>query len=209
MKLSLIVQTPGKWEGKAIPIKLTQFVIGRDPNCHLRPANLLISKRHCVLLIRGDKAFVRDLDSTNGTFINDQPVESEIELHDRDCLKVGTVAFGISISGAAPVAKSAAPPPPPAKVPDLVAEEEDAAAATLLLSMQDEVTPPNGTVDKDGVPTGSTVLENLSGLLPAEGAVKPEEEKSAESKPPAKSSEADTSKAAKALLEKYIRRPRG
>jgi pSer/pThr/pTyr-binding forkhead associated (FHA) protein len=205
MKLSLIVQTPGKWEGKAIPIKLSQFVIGRDPGCHLRPANLLVSKRHCVLLIRDNRAFVRDLDSTNGTFINDQPVESEIELHDRDCLKVGTVAFGIRIEEAAPLAKPAALEPK--NVPDLLTEEDEA-AATLLLSLQDETPPTDGTVDKDGVPTGSTVLENLSAVLPGSEPAKPDEQKAAESKAPAKKNEADTSQAAKALLEKYIRRPR-
>jgi hypothetical protein len=45
MKLSLIVLTPGKMEGKTIPIRLPQFLIGRDPQCHLRSASSLISKR--------------------------------------------------------------------------------------------------------------------------------------------------------------------
>jgi len=204
MKLSLIVQTPGKWEGKAISIKLSQFVIGRDPSCHLRPANLLVSKRHCVLLLKGNRAFVRDLDSTNGTFINDQPVESEIELHDRDCLKVGTVAFGIRIEEAAPVPKPA--PLPQADVPTLSTEEEE--AATLLLSLQDEAPRADSSVDQDGVPTGSTVLENLGPHFSAGESTKPAETKPTEGQPPPKSGEADTSKAAKALLEKYIRRPR-
>src|SRR4051794_14148341 len=35
MKLSLEVLTPGKGEGKIIPITLSQFLIGRDPQCHL------------------------------------------------------------------------------------------------------------------------------------------------------------------------------
>jgi hypothetical protein len=49
MKLSLVVLTPGKMEGKSIPITLSQFLIGRDPQCHLRPASALVSKRHCAL----------------------------------------------------------------------------------------------------------------------------------------------------------------
>ena len=48
MKLSLLVLTPGKMEGKSIPITIPQFVIGRDPQCNLRPASALISKRHCT-----------------------------------------------------------------------------------------------------------------------------------------------------------------
>ena len=37
MKLSLLVMTPGKQEGKTIEIKLPQFLVGRDAQCHLRP----------------------------------------------------------------------------------------------------------------------------------------------------------------------------
>ena len=62
MKLSLVVLTPGKQEGKALEVKLAQFVIGRDPQCHLRPASPMISKRHCALIQRDNKVFLRDFD---------------------------------------------------------------------------------------------------------------------------------------------------
>ena len=65
MKLSLVVLTSGKSEGQEIPVPQAQFVIGRDPKCNLRPASPIISKRHCALLIRNGKVFVRDFDSTN------------------------------------------------------------------------------------------------------------------------------------------------
>ena len=55
MKLSLVVMTPGKMEGKAIAITLPQFVIGRDPQCQLRPASPVISKRHCAILVKDGK----------------------------------------------------------------------------------------------------------------------------------------------------------
>src|SRR6516225_4172946 len=80
MKLRLVVNSPGKGEGKVIPITLSQFLIGRDPQCHLRPASALISKRHCAVLVRGEQAFVRDFDSTNGTSVNDESVIGEKEL---------------------------------------------------------------------------------------------------------------------------------
>src|SRR5215471_19138962 len=97
MKLSLVVLTAGKQEGKTLPIALSQFVIGRDPQCQLRPASALISKRHCALIQREGKAFVRDFDSTNGTFLNDQPVKGEVELHHDDRLKVGPIAFAVNL----------------------------------------------------------------------------------------------------------------
>ena len=67
MKVSLVVMNPGKTQGHAIPITLSQFIIGRDPQCNLRPASPDISKRHCAILIKNGKVTLRDFDSTNGT----------------------------------------------------------------------------------------------------------------------------------------------
>src|SRR5437870_7798007 len=97
MKLSLVVLTPGKMEGKAISITLSQFLIGRDPQCQLRPASALISKRHCAVLVRSGKVYVRDFDSTNGTFVNEDAVKGEKELCDADQLKVGPLDFRVHI----------------------------------------------------------------------------------------------------------------
>ncbi len=115
MKLSLVVQTPGKMQGQTLEIKLAQFLVGRDPQCHLRPASALISKRHCAVLQRDGKVFVRDFDSTNGTFVNDQPVKGEVELHHDDQLKIGPLLFGVRIDLAAPVNRPT--PPPPTRAP--------------------------------------------------------------------------------------------
>src|SRR3954447_13728844 len=99
MKLSLLVLTTGKQEGKLLEIKLPQFLIGRDPQCHLRPASPLISKRHCALIQRDGKVFIRDFASTNGTFVNDQPIKGEVELHNDDTLKAGPLLFTVRIEG--------------------------------------------------------------------------------------------------------------
>jgi len=103
MKLSLVVQTPGHNQGKVLEIKLSEFVVGRDPQCHLRPSSLKISKRHCAVLQRDNKVFVRDLESINGTFVNAAQVKGEVELHDGDRLKVGPLLFEVKIEVAAPV----------------------------------------------------------------------------------------------------------
>jgi predicted component of type VI protein secretion system len=103
MKLSLVVQTPGSNQGKVLEIKLSPFVVGRDPSCHLRPASPMISKRHCALLQRDGKVFLRDFDSTNGTFVNNEPVKGEIELHHGDQLKIGPLMFEVRIEASAPV----------------------------------------------------------------------------------------------------------
>src|SRR5437899_7714988 len=151
MKLSLVVLTPGKMEGKAIPITLSQFLIGRDPQCHLRPASALISKRHCALLMKGEQVFVRDFDSTNGTSINEEPVKGEKEVKNNDRLRVGPLEFRVAFEAATPVSKLT--PVPQSRV--AVGAPDDEAAAALLLSALDDVGPGAVPVDSDGIPTGS------------------------------------------------------
>src|SRR5262245_44973749 len=113
MKLGLLVMTAGKQEGKLLEIKLPQFLIGRDPQCQLRPASPLISKRHCAIIQRDSKVFIRDFDSTNGTFVNDEPVKGERELSHEDMLKIGPIQFQVTLEAGDPT--PAKTPPPPTK----------------------------------------------------------------------------------------------
>src|SRR5437764_1384362 len=118
MKLSLLVLTSGKMEGKALDVKLSQFVIGRDPQCHLRPASPHISKRHCAQLQREEHVYLRDFGSTNGSFVNDEPVKGEVELHNDDRLKIGPLEFKVRIEAgvAAPARPAAAAGPGDSKM---------------------------------------------------------------------------------------------
>ena len=141
MKLSLVVMTAGKSKGQAIPINLPQFIIGRDPQCNLRPASAVISKRHCALLIKNGKAFVRDFDSTNGTFVNDVPVKGEAPLKNDDILKLGPLEFKVVIA----VKPAGSPPTPPLPTPAAspAGHSDDESVAAMLLSLQEDA--PDGS----------------------------------------------------------------
>jgi predicted component of type VI protein secretion system len=191
-------------EGKSIPIKIPQFVIGRDPQCNLRPASALISKKHCALFVRDNKVFVRDFESTNGTRVNDQPVTGEQELRHGDQLAVGPLLFRVDMEVSPAVSK---PTPMPPTTP---AASEDEAAAAMLLSLQDE---PGGVaasanVDSEGVPTGSTVMDIINPTSPKPSAEEADKGGGADRAQAAKTASGNTSSAAKAILEKYMRRPR-
>src|SRR6185369_4369078 len=182
MKLSLVVLSEGKAFGKTIPINLSQFIVGRDPQCQLRPSSALISKRHCALISRGGKFFVRDFDSTNGTFVNDKQVKGECEIKHEDTLKIGPLAFKVAVEGVAsvPVNKPTPLPKPLATSPD--ATDDDSVAA-MLLDLADEGKTENAA--SESVPGGSTVTEMPSPVeqpvaaaepnagQPAGGAAKP------------------------------------
>jgi pSer/pThr/pTyr-binding forkhead associated (FHA) protein len=229
MKLSLVVLTPGKQEGKVLPINLSQFVVGRDPQCQLRPASPLISKRHCAILQREGKVFLRDFDSTNGTVLNDQPIKGEVELHHDDRVKIGPLLFGVRLEAGAPVDRRTPPPPTKAvdktqtgagtatvsaktaaaanKAPAKPAEDKSAASsdddiANMLLSLHDD-TDSNSPLATGEVPDGSTVLDLV---VPPEGST--DAAKTDKEKDKTKTG-GNTSSAAKSILEKYMRRPRG
>jgi pSer/pThr/pTyr-binding forkhead associated (FHA) protein len=204
MKLSLVVTSQGKAEGKVIPITLSQFLIGRDPQCHLRPVSAMISKRHCAVLVKGAKVYLRDFDSTNGSFINDKQVKGEAELHNDDRLQVGPLSFVVKIETTVPVNKPTPVPPAAASV----GSEDDESVAAMLLSLQDdEGSASSGPLGSDGVPQGSTVLDILSPTGKDDTGEK-EPVKGDPKKDPAKPASGNTSSAAKAILEKYTRRNR-
>lgn len=94
MELKLIVLAGAK-EGTQIPLKKDKFVIGRASECTLRAGSEAISRRHCAI-VRVDGAWVAsDLGSRNGTYLNDQKVESPTPLSVGDELRVGPLKFRV------------------------------------------------------------------------------------------------------------------
>jgi predicted component of type VI protein secretion system len=212
MKITLTVLTPGKWENRKIPITSSQFFIGRAPQCHLRPANPIISKRHCVIVVREGCGYIRDLNSTNGTFVNDKKTKGEHELADQDRVSIGPLQFCVHMAASVPVeapAPSPAAPPVPAPRARAARHDEDSVAA-LFLSIPDNETPGLGDPPPESaaVSPGSTIFDVLAPTTESAEDL-PAKEKKQSRHDVAKGAKADTSAAAKVILGKYIRRPRG
>jgi pSer/pThr/pTyr-binding forkhead associated (FHA) protein len=203
MKLSLMVMTAGKAEGQTIPVTLAQFIIGRDPECNLRPASAMISKRHCALLVRGGQVFLRDFDSTNGTFVNEEPVKGEVPLKNDDVLKVGPLSFKVVIQGQ-PAPIKPTPPPPPARPKVAEAAPDDESAAALLLSIEDGEASFSESADNgESVPGGSTVMDIPAFLSPAQEQKAAAEAKKDADKAAAQKKIGSAQSAAQSILDKY------
>ncbi len=64
----------GPDRGLEVEIPATKLTIGTAPNNDLVLADTTVSRRHCILSVEGDRYVLRDLDSTNGTFLDGTPV---------------------------------------------------------------------------------------------------------------------------------------
>ena len=67
-------------------------LIGRQTGASLRIKNAAVSRRHAMIQKDGDKFIIADLDSRNGTFVNDTPVK-RCELHHGDRVQIGESQF--------------------------------------------------------------------------------------------------------------------
>jgi hypothetical protein len=154
IEVNLIVLTPGKSNGKIIPITANSFEIGRDPSCQLRPTSVLISKRHCALAIRGSRVFVVDHNSLNGTFVSGVRVVGETELLNDSCIQVGPLLFGVRVVRHTSMARPAPPPVTKEAFPIF----SEGAVASILRSPDDSDSSQNRPLKKDcfGVPMGDT-----------------------------------------------------
>src|SRR3977135_3438409 len=76
------------------------FLIGRSNDAHLcLPDDRFFSRNHCLLEISPPRCFLRDLGSTNGTFVNGQRV-SEAFLENGDLIQGGETVLSVEVSAA-------------------------------------------------------------------------------------------------------------
>ncbi|HJV70297.1 ATPase, T2SS/T4P/T4SS family [Ideonella sp.] len=80
-------------------------LIGKDERCQVTLPGWRVSKRHAEVFVSNDRVFVRDLDSTFGTLLNDKKVDQARPIDERDELRIGGHALRVRWqrpNGAAP-----------------------------------------------------------------------------------------------------------
>jgi pSer/pThr/pTyr-binding forkhead associated (FHA) protein len=97
MDVRLII-VGGKHAGKEIPVKGARLLIGRAPECQLRPCTTEVSRKHCLITVEGKSARVEDCGSTNGTFLNDERISLPRELKDGDRIKLGPLELEVRVT---------------------------------------------------------------------------------------------------------------
>ncbi len=77
-----------------MPIAPLPFLIGRLPGLHVVLPSQLVSKQHAEISEVDGELRLRDLGSTNGTFVNRQPVD-EVALHEDDIIHFADFEFRV------------------------------------------------------------------------------------------------------------------
>jgi len=113
-------------------VRLSRFVIGSDPACHMVCKSRTISDRHCLILVAHGDVQVRDLGSQAGTFINDVPVEGTQRIAPGDKLRIGRLDFRLLLGAEPPAAASLSPPPLPPPVPPPRVAPDQPTAETVV-----------------------------------------------------------------------------
>ena len=78
--------------GKKYNVDRPSIVIGRSSKADIQIDQESVSRNHCKLINTGKSIMLRDLGSTNGTYVNDELVD-EYVLRDGDLIKIGRCIF--------------------------------------------------------------------------------------------------------------------
>ncbi len=122
-------------------------VIGRDEGCELRVPLGEVSRRHAEFEVSGATLTVKDLESSNGTYVNVKRVEELQELEPGDNVMIGPLVFIVQIDGEPeeiePIRTKVEQPKAaaaPAKAEGPLSEDELMAELTDPLDVLDEMT---------------------------------------------------------------------
>jgi len=135
--MARLIVNPGREGAWEIPLREGVNSLGRGEHNHFQINEPSVSTSHCQVVVNNGDILIRDLGSTNGTFINQEPVK-EAHLQPGQKLRLGGVELLLEADAPAsppPLAPAADPapatkglrislrtagsPPPPAEAPSL------------------------------------------------------------------------------------------
>jgi DNA-binding winged helix-turn-helix (wHTH) protein len=80
-------------DGKRLPLRTGENILGREPDEGIRIDSPTVSRRHARISVSADAASLEDLQSKNGTFLAGEPVTAAVPLADGDEIGVGSVVL--------------------------------------------------------------------------------------------------------------------
>jgi hypothetical protein len=126
-------------DGTEYDIASGETTLGRAPGNDIRLNSAKVSGNHAIIRMQGDQLILQDLNSTNGSYINEGRVKGSQTFQPGDQLRLGDTVIVVRADvaktmvdmrqPAAPAAAQVAPAPIPAKPPPVIAQPVRAAPA--------------------------------------------------------------------------------
>jgi len=85
--------------GRKFDLVSRETIIGRSSKATIQVDQESISRSHAKLVIQGSHVVIRDMGSTNGTFVNDDLVSQDHQLRNGDLIKIGRTIFKFIAGG--------------------------------------------------------------------------------------------------------------
>ncbi len=70
----------GSDEGRSFDLNADAIYVGRSAVNHVRIKDKFVSRKHLMIVRKGNKYFIKDLKSKNGTFVNGEAIRPGVEL---------------------------------------------------------------------------------------------------------------------------------
>jgi pSer/pThr/pTyr-binding forkhead associated (FHA) protein len=87
MEDPVLIANEGPLNGQQWILK-DQLLIGRDAECEIVIPDRQVSRQHARITNTGKGIVLEDLGSKNGTFVNNQPVSTEVKLVEADEIQI-------------------------------------------------------------------------------------------------------------------------
>jgi pSer/pThr/pTyr-binding forkhead associated (FHA) protein len=90
---SFLLVVAGESAGKLFPLNKAELILGRSPSADIRINEKAVSHNHARLSMDNGSCTLRDLGSTNGTFVNNELIAGPVRLRGGDAVGVGSTTF--------------------------------------------------------------------------------------------------------------------
>jgi len=138
-------------EQRVVPIK-GSVSLGRSPECTLALDDPEVSSRHCVLWVEHGVVWIRDLDSRNGTFVDEARIGRATPLSDGASVRAGSFVATVSCAPALEAAQRA-----------FALQDEATGVKYVLRSDRFRIGPEDGSDLQLDIPTDHTILVHDGG----------------------------------------------
>lgn len=85
------------FDGQSTTLAESEVVAGRSQSCDVCILEASVSRRHARIVAAGDALIVEDLGSSNGTFVNDEPITGRTTVRNGDRLGLGDAEIDVEI----------------------------------------------------------------------------------------------------------------